>query len=199
MKLNIDEKKCNAQELTIWETMILFAIKAGHFEKDVGNLLKKEVLKKDKGKFLISPDWKEKVNNLFIKCGGNVDATKIRCAELAEKMQKAYVQGRQAGTVYYYPCNKSEITNKLIRFFANYGDYTDAEILNAEERYINSFDGDYRYLPLLKYFISKVKPIADEDGQVHNTEVSDLATYLENADTESNNIDEYQDPFSKMV
>jgi hypothetical protein len=73
---------------------------------------------------------------------------------------------------------------KLKKFFVSYGDYPDEEILDATKRYVASFRGNYQYLKLLKYFISKNEDEEDENGLRHKVEHSYLADYLENKESE---------------
>ena len=71
-----------------------------------------------------------------------------------------------------------------------YGDHTDKEIIDATKSYVNSFNGDYRYMQLLKYFIWKNKVTGGElvDGRMVGEveKQSQLAAYLE--DTEETQI-----------
>ena len=75
---------------------------------------------------------------------------------------------------------------KLKKFFKMYGNYTDDDIVDATKRFIASFNGNYKYLPLIKYFIIKNKKVMDEDDSYHVVEVSPLADFLENK--EDNNV-----------
>ena len=84
------------------------------------------------------------------------------------------------GTPYYYQCNTKEIMLKLKKFFKMYGNYTDDDIVDATKRFIASFNGNYKYLPLIKYFIFKDKLVMGEDEQQHVSSESPLATFLEN-------------------
>ena len=77
------------------------------------------------------------------------------------------------------------------KFFEQHGDYTDEEILEATKRFVASFKGNYRYLPLIKYFIIKNKTVAGEDGRNYITEVSELASYLENKEDRYADSDEW--------
>jgi hypothetical protein len=78
-----------------------------------------------------------------------------------------------------------EVVLKLKKFFAQYGNYPDDKIIDATKRFVAAYNGNYRYLPLIKYFISKNKTVIDEDGTSHIQEVSELASYLENKETET--------------
>ena len=52
--------------------------------------------------------------------------------------------------------------------------------MQAAEKYVQGFNGDYQYMKLLKYFILKEKIGAD--GEVEGE--SDLISYIENAGQE---------------
>jgi hypothetical protein len=87
-------------------------------------------------------------------------------------------------TPYYYRCNNGEVVKKLKKFFTIFGNVSDEEILDATKRYVASFQGNYTGMRIIKYFILKddVKP--SEDGQGHVEQISDLATFLENKESE---------------
>lgn len=95
--------------------------------------------------------------------------------ELADKLRSIYPEGKMAGTSYYYRCNKADIVRKLKSFFRRYGEYTTEQIIEATQRYVNSFNGNYTYLRLLKYFIWK-----DENKDGETLQVSQLADWIEN-------------------
>lgn len=105
--------------------------------------------------------------------------------ELADKLRSIYPEGKMAGTSYYYRCNKADIVRKLKSFFRRYGEYTTEQIIEATQRYVNSFNGNYTYLRLLKYFIWK-----DENKDGETLQVSQLADWIENKnETNANNTD----------
>ena len=105
--------------------------------------------------------------------------------ELADKLRSIYPEGKMEGTSYYYRCNKADIIRKLKSFFRRYGEYTPEQIIEATQRYISSFNGNYTYLRLLKYFIWK-----DENKDGETLQVSQLADWIENKnETNANNTD----------
>lgn len=105
--------------------------------------------------------------------------------ELADKLRSIYPEGKMEGTSYYYRCNKADIIRKLKSFFRRYGEYTPEQIIEATQRYINSFNGNYTYLRLLKYFIWK-----DENKDGETLQVSQLADWIENKnETNATNTD----------
>ena len=83
-----------------------------------------------------------------------------------------YIQGKKAGTQDYFKGSSAEIVQRLKRFFAEYGEFTDEQIIEATKKYIASFNGDYKFAQLLKYFISK---------KVDGERGSRLLSYIENA------------------
>ena len=109
----------------------------------------------------------------------NEDSVNKRAEELADKLRNIYPKGKIPNTNYYYKSNKSDIINKLKTFFNKYGtQYTDEQIINATQKYVNSFNGNYTYLKLLKYFIWKDERLKGESVQ------SLLADFIENENVE---------------
>ena len=98
--------------------------------------------------------------------------------ELADKLREIYPEGKMSGTSYYYKCNRADIVRKLKSFFRRYGEYTSEQIIEATQRYVTSFNGNYTYLRLLKYFIWK-----DENKDGETLQVSQLADWIENKDS----------------
>lgn len=118
-----------------------------------------------------------------------VDSDKIQEPELrlnmlACKLKNIFPKGKKEGTNYYWADGVAIIIRRLKLFFKKYGnDYTDDQITIAAEKYIKSFNGNYKYMKLLKYFIFKEK--VGVNGEVEGD--SDLVNYIEN-DTEENNL-----------
>ena len=95
--------------------------------------------------------------------------------KLAEKMRDLYPAGKKPGTDYYWKDGTKVIAQRLSVFIKKYGnEYTDEQILDATRRYVESFNGNYKFMHLLKYFISKKNVETQEDS-------SELLSYLENA------------------
>lgn len=105
----------------------------------------------------------------------NIVAKEDNIKELADKLRSIYPEGKMVGTSYYYRCNRADIVRKLKSFFRRYGEYTSEQIIEATQRYVNSFNGNYTYLRLLKYFIWKDE---NKDGEVLS--ISQLADWIEN-------------------
>ena len=99
-----------------------------------------------------------------------------RYDELADKLRELYPKGRKEGTSYLWRDSSAKIANKLRTLVKKYNfKFTDEQAINATKRYIESFNGNYNYMQLLKYFILK----KDKDTGEEN---SQLMSYIENED-----------------
>ena len=103
------------------------------------------------------------------------DDTKI--IELATKLKELYPKGKKEGTNQFWADGVSIIVKRLKIFYKKYGFYDNDTIIKATEDYIKSFNGDYRFMKTLKYFLWSEK--VNKAGEVEPT--SDLLTYIENA------------------
>ena len=103
------------------------------------------------------------------------DDTKI--TELATKLKELYPKGKKEGTNQFWADGVSIIVKRLKIFYKKYGFYDNDTIIKATENYIKSFNGDYRFMKTLKYFLWSEK--VNKAGEVEPT--SDLLTYIENA------------------
>lgn len=104
-----------------------------------------------------------------------------RLTNLSNSLKEIFPKGRKNGTSYYWAEGAALITRRLELFFKKYGDkYTDNQILEAARKYVQSFNGNYQYMRLLKYFIFKEKVGAN--GEVEGD--SELISYIENAGKE---------------
>lgn len=100
---------------------------------------------------------------------------------LASKLKEIYPKGKKPGTHYYWSDGVKLIVNRLKVFYKKYGeDFSPEDIISATERYVKSFENNQRYMKLLKYFIFK-----DEKGAENVEHASDLLTFIENKDEES--------------
>ena len=185
MKIVIDEKICKKHHLSVMEVLLSLGIRGS---EDVNETLKeleeKQVLVYKDNNYMVTQPWSDILDEILCdSCSG--EDNEERLTELAKKMRECFPEGKMPGTAYYYRCNVREVVLKLKKFFLQYGNYSDDKIIDATKRFIEAYNGNYRYLPLIKYFISKNKTVTDEDGTSHIQEVSELASYLENKETET--------------
>ena len=179
MKITIDDKICLKHGLTPNEAMLALAIRTGEMEEDISNMVARGILV-DKGEYLVTQRWSDVLDEILCDSQSSIEKSDEELLNLAQRMRECFPQGKMPGTPYYYRCNNSEVIKKLKKFFIQYGNYPDDDIVDACKRFVASFRGNYKYLPLVKYFISKLKDQEDEDGTIHKVEYSPLADYLEN-------------------
>lgn len=188
MKLTIDETACKKHGVTVPEA--LFALAIRNSESPMGELLNmenREIIVKNNDVYMITQHWSDVLDEILIDSAKSVEKSDTELLELAMKMREIYPQGRMKDsfgrpTSYYYRCNNSEVVKKLKKFFTVFGNIKDEDILDATKRYVDSFNGNYTRMRLLKYFILKDDVRPGEEGN-HVEQISDLATFIENRES----------------
>ena len=103
---------------------------------------------------------------------------------LADKLREIFPKGNKVGTNYNWRGSTAEIARKLKNLVVKYGcRFTDEEAIEATKAYVASFNGDYKYMKLLKYFLLKTPRNNNGDVEVE----SDFMTYLENKEAAEEN------------
>ena len=116
-----------------------------------------------------------------------------RLIQLATKLKEIFPKGKKDGTNYYWADGVALIVRRLKLFFKKYGNkFTDEQIIQAAEKYVQGFNGNYQYMRLLKYFIFKEKVGAN--GEVEGN--SELINYIENAGQGENLRDDWTSSLS---
>lgn len=196
MKFTIDEKLCAKHHLTLAQMLFLLSVRTDSLPGVIDELVSRQAIVNDGvNSYVITQHWNDVVDEIL------ADSTGLASDEewfesLAKDFAKTFPQGKMPGTAYYYRCNTRELVLKLKKFFAVHTEYRPSEkmrrrIIDAGVRYNREMDMNPHYRVLAKYFISKLKPVTDEDGLTHNEETSQLASYLENEgqDEESQSSD----------
>lgn len=182
MTITIDEEVCKNWGLTMPEVLALTLVKIG---VDVpvlfASLEDKKALVKDMfNKYLVTLGYDEKVASVLLDSDKDRQP-QDRIESLAAKMMELFPSGKKQGTSQYYRGNRKDITLRLKKFFKLYGNrFTDKQILEATDKYVKAFNGNYSYMRVLKYFIWKDEKKLDSEGIGYISEVSDLASYIEN-------------------
>ena len=191
MKITIDEKACLKHKMTVPEMLVTLAIRSGLDGNDMQNLINREILVQGTGNdwYQVTQHWSDVVDEIICDSSNSIKRTDKELEELAIKVKDCFPQGKMRDrfgreTPYYYRCNKSEVAKALKRFFVQYGNYSEEDIIDATKRYVASFRGNYTGMRLAKYFIMKnaVKQREDDTGYVE--QVSDLLTFIENKGSE---------------
>ena len=178
MKLIIDSDACLNNGTCIGEVLLLYE----YALKISPESMKQSLI--DKGYITSAGNLFDRytVTDKAVKLLDNVladssvdDDTKI--TELATKLKELYPKGKKEGTNQFWADGVSIIVKRLKIFYKKYGFYDNDTIIKATEDYIKSFNGDYRFMKTLKYFLWSEK--VNKAGEVEPT--SDLLTYIENA------------------
>lgn len=130
----------------------------------------------------LSKDGIELVESVLIN-SEVTDTAKDRFTNLADKLRELYPKGRKEGTNLQWRDSTAIISTRLKLLVKKYkAEFTDEQAIDATKRYIESFNGSYRYMQVLKYFISKITVV---DGA--NEYNSQLLSFIENTETDTNN------------
>lgn len=189
MIITIDEDVCKTWGLSFSEVLAIVLVKTG---KDIPTLFadledKKALVKDIFNKYLVTQGYDERVSSVLL------DSEKDRQPQdrielLANQMMKLFPALKKTGSSQYFRGNKKDITLRLKKFFKLYGNkFSNDQILIATKKYVESFNGNYTYMRVLKYFIWKDEKRVDSEGVGYIDEVSDLASYIENNGKEFNN------------
>ena len=185
MKIEVNDTICKKYNISIEEVLVLIGLKFS--SQEIFQKLNKERYLLDLGssifneevKYRLSRKANEIISYILAESTEAVAKRTTNIEELADKLRDIYPNGKIVNSNYYYRCNRQDIINKLKTFFKMYGTkYTDEQIINATQKYINSFNGNYTYLKLLKYFIWKDERLKGESVQ------SLLADFIENESSE---------------
>ena len=192
MKIEVNDIICKKYNISIEEVLVLIGLKFS--SQEIFQKLNKERYLLDLGssifneevKYRLSRKANEIISYILAESTEAVAKRTTNIEELADKLRDIYPNGKIVNSNYYYRCNRQDIINKLKTFFKMYGTkYTDEHIINATQKYINSFNGNYTYLKLLKYFIWKDERLKGESVQ------SLLADFIENESSEDITNDDW--------
>ncbi len=188
MKYTIDTTVLQKNNITLEEFLWLFLNRKDvNVNQLTNSLVNKGIADKsilDSAKLVLSDKSTTLISSVLIDSDKSVENKDKEFEELAKKMQELYPKGRKSGTTYYWRGSLIEITKKLKTLVVKYKiDLDKDKILEATKSYVQSYNGDYTKMRLLKYFILKTEK--DADGNIKVT--SDLMTLIENSGQE--NID----------
>ena len=183
MTYTINEEIAKKEGLELSELFAILLVKTGaNIPKLFEDMLKKEILVKDLfNDFMVTQRWDDVCSTILLKAEDNMPSDD-KLVELSKKLMELFPTGKKAGTTLtYWRENIKEVKLKLQKFFKLYGNHwSEDEIISATDRYVKSFNGDYRYMRVLKHFIWKDEKKINSEGKGYIEEVSDLATLLEN-------------------
>ena len=135
----------------------------------------------------ITPKGQSYIESILAKSKIHVSSDNLeRYRTLADKMREVYPKGLKPGTNYQWRDSTAIIADRLMRLVAKYNiEFTDEEAVEATKRYIASFNDNYRYMQILKYFISKQKPVEGTSAEQN----SQFLSFLQNEEGITENQD----------
>ena len=136
---------------------------------------------------MITPKGQSLIESILAKSKLHISSDNLeRYRALADKMRELYPKGLKPGTNYQWRDSTAIIADRLMKLVAKYNiEFTDEEAVDATRRYIASFNGNYRYMQILKYFISKQKPVEGTSAEQN----SQFLSFLQNEESITENQD----------
>lgn len=186
MKITISEEVCKQYGISLPEVLMLTLIKTGVDIKELLEQMKaKEAIIEEHTllgiNLLVTRRWGELCDRVLLNADKEVPENK-RLEKLAKALMEIFPAGKKEGTSQYWRGNLKDNTLRLAKFFKLYGNkYTDEQLIEATKNYVSSHNGQYQFMRVLKYFIWKDARKTNSDGDIYVEEVSDLATFIENA------------------
>ena len=179
MKYCIEENVAKRHHLSINELLGLMLFKNGcNPQQLINRMLERELIVQDMfGNYNVTMHWDDELQKVLLE--SDVEVPKDNDLNyLVGQLREIFPKGIKTGSAAWRG-NKREITLRLQKFFKIYDKYTDEEIISATKKYVESFNGNYTYMRILKYFILKDEVKVGEEGK-YVEQVSELANFLEN-------------------
>ena len=182
MTISINDEVCYKYGLKEEELLVLLLVKSGAYIPTILDNLEKDkkIIKDMFGNYMITQKWDDVVSSVILDSDKEVQP-EDKLEDLALKLAAIFPKEKKAGTCHYFRGNRKDNVLKLKKFFKLYGNkYTEEQILKAAKSYVDSFNGNYQYMRILKYFIWKDEVKINAEGKKYIEETSDLASWIEN-------------------
>ena len=196
MKYIIDTEILEREDIELDEALYLLSVykkKPINFNTIQKVKVENKILKFENPKdpVKITPKGQTLIESILAKSKIHVSSNNLeRYRVLADKMREAYPKGLKPGTNYQWRDYTAIIADRLMKLVAKHNiEFTDEEAVEATKRYIASFNGNYKYMQILKYFISKQKPVDGAPAEQNSQFLSFLQNeegIIENQDWTAN-------------
>ena len=195
----LNKKATQQNGITIDEALLMLVIhNKANLERAEKALIQKGLITAERDGLFQQVGWRltnkgTEVLDSVIMDSDKEQEPQDRLIQLATRLKEIFPKGKKDGTNYYWTEGVALIVRRLKLFFKKYGNkFTDEQIIQAAEKYVRGFNGNYQYMRLLKYFIFKEKVGAN--GEVEGD--SELINYIENAGQEENLRDDWTSSLS---
>lgn len=185
----LNKKAAQQNGITIDEALLMLVIhNKADLERAEKALIQKGLITAERNDLFQQVGWRltnkgTEVLDSVIMDSDKEQEPQDRLIQLATRLKEIFPKGKKDGTNYYWADGVALIVRRLKLFFKKHGNkFTDEQIIQAAEKYVQGFNGNYQYMRLLKYFIFKEKVGAN--GEVEGD--SELISYIENAGQEEN-------------
>lgn len=192
MKYTIDTEVLTREDIELDEALYLLSL---YKKKNIDGGTIERLKRKDK--ILVPDDMPNKltsrgvslIETIIAKSKLHISSNDMeRYRALADKIRNLYPKGLKPGTNYQWRDSTAIIADRLIKLVAKYNiEFTDEEAIDATKRYIESFNGNYKYMQILKYFISKQKPVENAPAEQN----SQFLSFLQNKESGITNSDDW--------
>lgn len=181
MKLTIDQTILDKHNISIGEFMILYlSANSIDIKECIESIIKKNLAGKNlfsENNVVVSDKVKDLITTIIIDSDKNVIDKDSEFLELANEMRELYPKGKKEGTTYLWRGTTAEVAKKLKTLVVKYGySFSKEQVLKATKEYVNSFNGNYKRMRLLKYFVLKSEKDADDNINI----ISELMSLIEN-------------------
>ena len=189
MTICLNKQIIDQYNMTIDEVLLMIVLE-NNVDLDVAqkNLINKGYITVNRNELFLPIGWrltntgKDMLNAIIVDSDKHQEPQE-KLTDLATKLKAIFPKGKKDGTNYYWSDGVPLVIRRLKLFFKKYGsNFTNEQIIQATEKYVEGFNGSYQYMRLLKYFIFKEKVGAN--GEIEGD--SELISYIENADEEEN-------------
>lgn len=189
MTICLNKQIIDQYNMTIDEILLMIVLE-NNVDLDVAqnNLISKGYITVNRNELFLPIGWrltntgKDMLNAIIVDSDKHQEPQE-KLTDLATKLKAIFPKGKKDGTSYYWSDGVPLVIRRLKLFFKKYGsDFTNEQIIQATEKYVEGFNGNYQYMRLLKYFIFKEKVGAN--GEIEGD--SELISYIENAGEEEN-------------
>lgn len=191
MKYSIDENIALRHHMSLEELLMLMLLKSGcNLQVLIEEMLKRELIVPNMfGNYNITQHWDDQMQKVLLESDKDVPKDND-LNYLVGQLRNLFPKGIKSGSAAWRG-NCREITLRLQKFFKIYNNrYSDEAIIEATKKYVESFNGNYTYMRILKYFILKDEVKINEDGIKYVEQISELANFLENEMEDSTSFDE---------
>lgn len=192
MRICIDSEALKKNESNLKEVIVLLSTLNGYpIDEDYKSLLAKGLIATDYVDGKISGYRVTNKGSQFlddIVADSDITSDEKSLETLASKLKEIFPKGKKDGTNLYWADGNALIVRRLKLFFKKYGEvFEHDQIITAAQKYIEGFNGNYKYMQILKYFIFKEKRGigGDIEGE------SQLINYIENSGQEDSLKDDW--------